>query len=138
MLNKIRFLKEKYLELEKEVIKPEVIQDNKKYAKLCKELSDLEPISQAYDDYSNVLKTIESDEELLSTESDADLRAMLEEEIENCKKKQVELDEHIKILLLPKDENDDKNVIIEIRAGAGGEEACLFGGVLLRMYTMYA
>lgn len=138
MLNKIRFLKEKYLELEKEVIKPEVIQDNKKYAKLCKELSDLEPISQAYDDYSNILKTIESDEELLSTESDADLRAMLEEEIENCKKKQVELDEHIKILLLPKDENDDKNVIIEIRAGAGGEEACLFGGVLLRMYTMYA
>jgi peptide chain release factor 1 len=138
MLNKIRFLKEKYLELEKEVIKPEVIQDNKKYAKLCKELSDLEPISQAYDDYSNILKTIESDEELLAVESDPDLKAMLEEEIENCKKKQVELDEHIKILLLPKDENDEKNVIIEIRAGAGGEEACLFGGVLLRMYTMYA
>ena len=80
MLNKIRFLKEKYLELEKEMIKPEVIQDNKKYAKICKEYSELEPISQAYDDYSQILKTIESDKELLAVESDPDLRAMLEEE----------------------------------------------------------
>lgn len=138
MLNKIRFLKEKYLELEKEMIKPEVIADNKKYAKICKEFSDLEPISQAYDDYYAVLKTIESDKELLQVETDPDLKAMLEEEIANCEEKKSQLDEHIKILLLPKDENDDKNVIIEIRAGAGGEEACLFGGVLLRMYSMYA
>lgn len=138
MLNKIRFLKEKFLELEKEMMKPEVIQDNKRYAELCKEFNNLQPISEAYDDYSQVLKTIESDEELLKTESDPEMRDMLDIEIRESKDKLEELNDHIKILLLPKDENDERNVILEIRSGAGGEEASLFGGVLLRMYTMYA
>jgi len=138
MLNKIRFLKEKFLEVEKEMLKPEIIADNKKYAELCKEYNDLEPISLAYDEYSQVLNTIESDTELLETETDNEMRSLLNAEIEESKKKIEELDEHIKILLLPKDDNDDRNVILEIRSGAGGEEASLFGGVLLRMYTMYA
>lgn len=138
MLNKIRFLKEKFLEVEKEMMKPEIIADNKKYAELCKEYNELEPISLAYDDYAQVLSTIESDTELLETETDNELRSMLNTEIEESKKRIEELDEHIKILLLPKDDNDDRNVILEIRSGAGGEEASLFGGVLLRMYTMYA
>lgn len=138
MLNKIRFLKEKFLEVEKEMLKPEVIADNKKYTELCKEYNDLEPISLAYDEYAQVLNTIESDTQLLEVETDNEMRSLLNAEIEDCKVKQSELDEHIKILLLPKDDNDDRNVILEIRSGAGGEEASLFGGVLLRMYTMYA
>ena len=138
MLNKIRFLKEKFLEVEKEMMKPEVIADNKRYVELCKDFNELQPISEAYDDYSALLKTIESDEELLKTESDAEMKEMLELELEECKEKLVKMDEHIKILLLPKDDNDERNVILEIRSGAGGEEASLFGGVLLRMYTMYA
>ena len=138
MLNKIRFLKEKFLEVEKEMLKPEVIADNKKYTALCKEYNELEPISIAYDDYNAVLHTIDADNELLETETDNEMRSMLNDEIESCKKKLEELNEYIKILLLPKDDNDDRNVIIEIRSGAGGEEASLFGGVLLRMYSMYA
>ena len=138
MLNKIRFLKEKFLEVEKEMMKPENIADNKKYTELCKDYNELEPISQAYDDYSKVLKTLTDDEQTLETETDNEMRALLNSEIEECKKEIERLDEHIKILLLPKDDNDELNVILEIRSGAGGEEASLFGGVLLRMYSMYA
>ena len=138
MLTKIRFLKEKFLEVEKEMLKPEVIANAKKYAELCKEYNELEPISLAYDEYAKVLSTMESDNELLATETDNEMRSMLNDEIEACKKRRNELDEEIKILLLPKDDNDERNVILEIRSGAGGEEASLFGGVLLRMYSMYA
>ncbi len=138
MLNKIRFLKEKFLEIEKEMLRPEVIADNKKYTELCKEYNELEPISQVYDEYSQILNTIESDTKLLETEKDNEMRSLLNSEVEDCKKKLEALDEKIKILLLPKDDNDDRNVILEIRSGAGGEEASLFGGVLLRMYSMYA
>ena len=138
MLNKIRFLKEKFLEVEKEMLKPEVIANSKKYSELCKEYNELEPISIAYDEYAKVLATMKADEELLEIETDNEMRSMLNDEVEACKKRIAEMDEEIKILLLPKDDNDDRNVIIEIRAGAGGEEASLFGGVLLRMYSMYA
>lgn len=138
MLNKIRFLKEKFLEVEKEMLKPEVIANSKKYSELCKEYNELEPISLAYDEYAKVLKTIESDTELLEIETDNEMRSMLNDEVESSKKRLQELDDEIKILLLPKDDNDERNVILEIRSGAGGEEASLFGGVLLRMYSMYA
>jgi len=138
MLNKIRFLKEKFLEVEKEMLKPEVIANAKRYSELCKEYNELEPISIAYDEYAKVLSTMQSDNELLEVETDNEMRSMLNDEIESCKKRRQELDEEIKILLLPKDENDERNVILEIRSGAGGEEASLFGGVLLRMYSMYA
>ncbi len=138
MLNKIKFLKEKFLEIEKEMLKPEVIADNKKYTELCKEYNELEPISMVYDEYAGVVKSIESDNELLEVETDNEMRSMLNSEVDELKGKLSELDEKIKILLLPKDENDERNVILEIRSGAGGEEASLFGGVLLRMYSMYA
>ena len=138
MLNKIRFLKEKFLEIEKEMMKPEVIADSKKYTQLCKEYNDLEPISLKYDEYAQVVNTINADNELLETETDNEMRSLLNVEIDDCKHKLLKLDEDIKILLLPKDDNDERNVIIEIRSGAGGEEASLFGGVLLRMYSMYA
>ena len=138
MLNKIRFLKEKFLEVEKEMLKPEVIADNRKYSELCKEYNELEPISIAYDEYAQIVKSIESDLELLEVETDNEMRSMLNTEVDDLKTKQSEMDEKIKLLLLPKDENDERNVILEIRSGAGGEEASLFGGVLLRMYSMYA
>lgn len=138
MLNKIKFLKEKFLEIEKEMLKPEVIADNKKYTELCKEYNELEPISVVYDEYAGIVKSIESDNELLEIETDNEMRSMLNSEVDELKGKLSELDEKIKILLLPKDENDERNVILEIRSGAGGEEASLFGGVLLRMYSMYA
>lgn len=138
MLNKIKFLKEKFLEIEKEMLKPEVIADNKKYTELCKEYNELEPISAVYDEYAGIVRSIESDNELLEIETDNEMRSMLNSEVDELKGQLSELDEKIKILLLPKDENDERNVILEIRSGAGGEEASLFGGVLLRMYSMYA
>jgi len=118
MLNKIRFLKEKFLEVEKEMLKPEVIADNKKYSELCKEYNELEPISIAYDEYAQIVKSIESDNELLEIETDNEMRSMLNSELDELKTKQEEMDEKIKLLLLPKDENDERNVIIEIRSGA--------------------
>ena len=138
MLDKLRFIKEKYCTLSHELTKPEVIEDNKLYTKTIKEYNELEPIVNAYDRYSTLTKNLNSDEELLSVETDAEMKEMLELEIEGYKKDIAALEEEIRFLLLPKDENDDRNVIIEIRSGAGGEEASLFGGVLMRMYSMYA
>ena len=138
MLDKLRFIKEKYCTLSHELTKPEVIEDNKLYTKTIKEYNELEPIVNAYDRYSTLTKNLKSDEELLSVETDAEMKEMLELEIESYKKDIAALEEEIRFLLLPKDENDERNVIIEIRSGAGGEEASLFGGVLMRMYSMYA
>ena len=138
MLDKLRFIKEKYCTLSHELTKPEVIEDNKLYTKTIKEYNELEPIVNAYDRYSSLSKNLESDEELLSVETDPEMKEMLELEIESYKKDIAALEEEIRFLLLPKDENDERNVIIEIRSGAGGEEASLFGGVLMRMYSMYA
>ena len=87
MLNKIRFLKEKFLEIEKEMLKPEVIADSKKYSQLCKEYNELEPISLAYDEYAKVLSTMESDIELLEVETDNEMRSMLNEEVEKLRNK---------------------------------------------------
>lgn len=138
MLDKLRFIKEKYCTLSHELTKPEVIEDNKLYTKTIKEYNELEPIVNAYDRYSSLSKNLASDEELLSVETDPEMKEMLELEIESYKKDIAALEEEIRFLLLPKDENDERNVIIEIRSGAGGEEASLFGGVLMRMYSMYA
>ena len=138
MLDKLRFIKEKYCTLSHELTKPEVIEDNKLYTKTIKEYNELEPIVNAYDRYSDLTKNLASDEELLSVETDPEMKEMLELEIETYKSDIAALEEEIRFLLLPKDENDERNVIIEIRSGAGGEEASLFGGVLMRMYSMYA
>ena len=138
MLDKLEVLKEKYQALSLELTKPEVIEDNKLYTKVIKEYNELEPIVEAYNKYSSLTKNLASDEELLSQETDSEMREMLALEIETYKDDIVKMEEELRFLLLPKDENDERNVIIEIRSGAGGEEASLFGGVLMRMYTMYA
>ncbi len=138
MLDKLKTIKEKYDQLSQSLIDPKITSDIKEYTRIAKEYSTIEPIAQAYDKYQKIVNDIASAQELLAVESDMELISLLEEEIKENKKSLEALEEEIKILLLPKDANDDKNVIMEIRSGAGGEESSLFCQVLFRMYSMYA
>lgn len=138
MLDKLKSLKDKYYVLQNEIVKPEVISDNKRYIEVAKEYNILQPIVETYERYERLLNDNSLCEESLKSETDGEMIDMLKVELKENKDKIASLEEELKILLLPKDENDDKNVIIEIRGGAGGEEASLFGGDLFRMYTMYA
>lgn len=138
LIEKLENIKQNYLKLCEEIVKPEIVSDNKKYKELSKEYSNLQPIVEAFDYYLNIEKQIKDAENLLKTETDSELKELAELEISENKEKLVKAEENLKILLLPKDENDEKNVIMEIRGGAGGEESCLFAGVLFRMYSMYA
>ena len=138
MIEKLETIMEKYRELTQKVMDPNVIADNKLWQKLVKEHSDLTPIAEGYEKLKKCLSDLASAEEMLKTEKDPELVALSEEEIKLCKKNKEALEEELKVLLLPKDENDDKNVIMEIRAGAGGDEAALFASELMRMYMMYA
>ena len=138
MEDKLKAIKNKFEEISKQVSLPEVISDNKRYRALMKEYSTMQPIVDEYNHYSKLKRDLSEDKELLSVEEDADMKDMLKTEIEDLKQQIEKSEEDIKFLLLPKDENDDKNVIVEIRPGAGGDEASLFGGVLLKMYLKYA
>ncbi len=138
MIEKLKAIKEKFEQLTAELIDPNVLADMSVWQKKSKEQSDLAPIVETYDEYVKVEKDIADAEELIKTETDRDMIAMLEEEIYGGKDKLKEIEEKLKILLLPKDENDEGNVIVEIRAGVGGDEAGIFAGDLFRMYTMYA
>ena len=117
---------------------PSVIADQSRFQKLMKEQGSLQPIVDAYTEYKKCKETIEDSLMMLEEESDEDMREMLKEELSDAKKQIEELENRLKILLLPKDLNDDKNVIIEIRAGAGGDEAALFAAEIYRMYVHYA
>ena len=117
---------------------PDVAADAAKFQKLMKEQAELQPIADAYKDYKTQKQTIEESLMLLEEESDEEMREMLKEELSDAKKRVEELEQELKVLLLPKDPNDDKNVIVEIRAGAGGDEAALFTAEICRMYIKYA
>ena len=117
MLDKLKAYKVRYDELQKEIVKPEVISDNKKYKKLSQEYMQITPIVELYEDYSKTINDIKLAEELVKSETDAEMVKLLHEEIYENKDKLEKLTEQAKILLLPVDENDDKNVIMEIRAG---------------------
>ena len=117
---------------------PDVAADAAKFQKLMKEQAELQPIADAYKDYKTQKQTIEESLMLLEEESDEEMREMLKEELSDAKKRVEELEQELKVLLLPKDPNDDKNIILEIRAGAGGDEAALFAAELYRMYSNYA
>ena len=117
---------------------PDVTSDQRRFRNLMKEQSDLTPLVEAYTAYKKANQDIKDSLEMLEEENDEEMREMLKEELSSAKDKVAELEEKIKILLLPKDPNDDKNVIVEIRAGAGGDEAALFAAELFRMYTHYA
>jgi len=135
---KLENIKKKFDELTKQISDPEVIADTKEWTKLVKEHSSLQPIVETYVKLTQTERDIEGAKEILAVESDPELIELAELELEEKKALLEEVTAELKILLLPKDPNDDKNVIIEIRAGAGGEEAALFGYEMMRMYKMFA
>ena len=138
MIEKLKQIKEKFIELTAKISDPDVIADMPTWQKLVKEHAELMPIVEKYDEYTKCEKDMNEALELQQIESDADMLSLLEEEWQSNKKRLAEIENELKILLLPKDENDDKNVIIEIRAGAGGDEAGLFAAELKRMYGLFA
>ena len=127
-----------YEELMLELNNPSVAEDQRKFRKLMKEQADLAPIVDAYKQYKQAKQDVEDSLALLDEESDEEMKELAKEELADAKKRIEELEQELKILLLPKDPNDDKNVIVEIRAGAGGDEAALFASELYRMYVHYA
>ena len=138
MLDKLDGIKTRVDEINKELSDPEIFADNKKMVKLSKELKQLQPIADLYEVHKKNTQNILDAEEMLKTETDPDMKAFFENEILEGKKNKEKYEEELKIMLLPKDENDDKNVIMEIRGGAGGDEAALFASEIMRMYTKYA
>lgn len=138
MLDKLKSLEEKYLELSEMLSQPDTVSDLSRYQKLSKALSDLTDIVNAYRDYKEVLHNIEEAESLLRENLESDFRELVEQELDENRERKADLERMLQMLLLPKDPNDDKNVIMEIRAGTGGEEAALFAATLFRMYSRYA
>ncbi len=138
MIERLKKIKERFDELTKDLIDPEVLADMSVWQKKSKEQADLAPIVEKYDEYVKVENDMKDAEEMMKIESDPDMVAMLNDEYYGGKERLKSIEEELKILLLPKDENDEGNVIVEIRAGVGGDEAGIFAGDLFRMYTMYA
>ena len=137
MFEKIEIFDKRYAELNRRLYEPSVAADPVEYQKVMKEVKSIEEIVLTYRDYKTALQTEQESLEILES-GDAELRELAQLELDEAKEKIEELSEQLKILLLPKDPNDDRNVIVEIRGGAGGEESALFSAVLFRMYTMYA
>ena len=138
MIDKTINIKKRFDELTDLISKPEIIADQKEWKKLVKERASLEDLANAHDELVKLQKELSEAEVTLKTETDEEMIDLFKEEVKDCKQKIDKLEEKIKILLLPKDENDDSNVIIEIRPGVGGEESALFGAVLMKMYMRYA
>ena len=134
MFDNLEELERKFEELNNKIMDPAIISDREQYGKIMKEHSDLEPIVAKYREYKSVQKNLEESKELMN---DPEMKDLAEAEMLEAKEKIPQLEEELKILLIPKDPDDDKNVICEIRAGAGGDEAALFAGELFRMYSMY-
>ncbi|MGN0354866.1 MAG: peptide chain release factor 1 [Muricoprocola sp.] len=138
MFDKLDDLLIRFEEILNELGEPTVANNQARFQKLMKEQSDLSPIVEAYKEYKGCKETVEDSLAMLEEESDEEMREMLKEELNSAKDRITELERKLKILLLPKDPNDDKNVIVEIRAGAGGDEAALFAAEMYRLYTKYA
>ena len=138
MFDKLEGLEERAKVLEQKISDPEVIADQETWRKLCKENSDLTPIVEKYKEYKKAKQTIADDKEMLEAEQDKDMEELIKAEISETEEKLETISNELKVLLLPKDPNDEKNVIMEIRGGTGGEEAALFAADLMRMYSMYA
>jgi peptide chain release factor 1 len=134
---KIREIEERFQQLEQELARPEIIRDQKTYQRFLKEHSSLSTIVYTFREYQSVQEEITGNRSLLD-DPDQEIRKLAKEEIESLKGKRTDLEDRLKMLMLPKDPNDEKNILLEIRAGTGGEEAALFATVLFRMYTRYA
>ena len=139
MFEKLRTLEDRFNEINERLMQPEVVNDSKQYTELMKEYKNLEPLVEKIKEYTKAKEAYDEAVELTEAGGlDKDLKEMVQEQYEESKADMARLEEELKLMLLPKDPNDDRNVIIEIRGGAGGEEAALFAGSLYRMYTMYA
>lgn len=137
LLTKLEAIHFRFIEVGNLITDPDIIADMKRYVKLNKEYRDLEILDQTYKSYSNLLSNLKSARELLEIETDEEMREMAKMEIYELDEKRPLLEEEIKVMLIPKDPEDDKNVIIELRAGTGGDEACIFVEDIFRMYSMY-
>lgn len=138
MFDRLEDLVHRFEEITNELTEPSVVNDQKRFRNLMKEQSDLQPLVDTYTGYKKCQETVEDSLAMLEEESDEEMREMLKEELSEARKNMAELEQKLKILLLPKDPNDDKNVIVEIRAGAGGDEAALFAAEIYRMYVHFA
>jgi peptide chain release factor 1 len=137
MIDKLELIKKRWEDVGEMITDPDVISDVKRYVKLNKEYKDLTPLIETYKEYRNLVSNIDSAKKVLETEKDEDFRAMAKSELDELTPKKDELEERIRILMIPKDPEDNKNAIVEIRAGTGGDEASIFAGDLWRMYTRY-
>ena len=138
MFDKLDFIVEKYKELSLKVSDPEVINDQPLWQKHIKEMGEMEPIVKEYEEYKKAKEELKDAKDIVENETDEEMRDLAKMEVNELEDRIEELEGELKILLLPKDPNDEKNVILEVRAGTGGEEAALFGQDLLRMYMRYA
>jgi peptide chain release factor 1 len=137
ILDKLSGVKIRFEEVGRLLTMPEVMNDMKRYIQLSKEYKSLDPVVTAYKEYKNLLSNIDSAKDILSNEKDDEMRAMAKEELDGLLEKVAPLEEEIKLLLLPSDPEDDKNAVLEIRAGTGGDEASIFAGDLYRLYSKY-
>ena len=138
LIERLQSIEHKYLELESGLSNPETIKNQEQYQLLAKEHSDLSPLIKTFRSFQQVEKELESNQNLLKNETDEEIKELAREEIQQLKERLTALEEELRFLLLPKDPNDEKNILLEIRAGTGGEEAALFAANLFRMYTRYA
>ena len=138
MFDKLDSVMLRYEDIQRELASPDIASNQSRFRKLMKEQSDLTPLVEAYGEYRDCRRAADDSLIMLEEESDEEMRELAKEELAEARARIAELEEHIKILLLPKDPNDDKNVIVEIRAGAGGDEAALFASEIYRMYVHYA
>jgi peptide chain release factor 1 len=137
LLSKLEAIHFRFVEVGTMITDPEIISNMDRYVKLNKEYRDLEILEECYKEYHNLIENIKSSRELLLTETDSEMREMAKEEIEVLEQRRPTMEEEIKFLLIPKDPEDDKNAILELRSGTGGDEACIFVEDVFRMYTMF-
>ncbi len=137
MLDKLQALKDRFIEVGQLIIQPDAMSDMSKYTRLTKEYKDLDKVVDLYDEYKLVLENIISSKQLLEKEKDPDFREMAKSELEELRDRQLELEDELKQQLIPKDPNDEKNCVLEIRGGTGGDEAAIFAGDLFRMYERF-
>lgn len=137
ILDKLKGIEKRFQDISDLISLPETISNQKKYVQLNKEYRELEPVVQAFIEYKDILSNIKTSKEILAEEKDEEMRQMAKMELEELEQKREEKEDEIKVLLLPQDPEDEKNAIVEIRAGTGGDEAGIFAGDLFRMYTKY-
>jgi peptide chain release factor 1 len=138
MIDKLEAIRERYLEVSELILQPDIIMDIDRYSKLMKEYKELQKIEDQYKIYENILSNIETSREIIAKEKDEEFREMAKIELDSLYPQKEEQEEILKNLLIPKDPNDSKNIVLEIRAGAGGDEASIFAGDLFRMYQRFA